>query len=99
MKILGISKLFAILYGVALAGVALWAWIDYFRNIGSTTEHLLPSMALALLTLPTSQLVGYVAPLFPWMEDRPLSLLILVNALGLVQAVIVWLFAKWLASD
>jgi hypothetical protein len=86
------------LYSIVFGSAALWAWISYFAYSNSTEEHLLPSIVLNIVTLPSSLLMEKLVVLNPWLLNSSVSLLSLVTTLGFFQVLLVWLLAKWSAK-
>lgn len=86
-------KIVAAIYAFLLGGVALWAWVSYFLYEGSTREHLLPGIALNIVTLPSSLLMEKVIEQIPWILNSPITMLAIVTGLGAIQVVLVWLIA------
>jgi hypothetical protein len=86
-------KIVAAIYSLILGGVALWAWGTYFLYEGSTREHLLPAIALNVVTLPSSLLVERIVGQVPWILSSPVALLSIVTGFGGIQVVLVWLIA------
>lgn len=86
-------KIVAAIYSLLLGGVALWAWVSYFLYEGSAREHLLPGIALNVVTLPSSLLVERMVGQLPWILSSPIAMLSIVTGLGGVQVVLVWLIA------
>lgn len=86
-------KIVAAIYSLALGGVALWAWGTYFLYENSTREHLLPAIALEVVTLPSSLLVERIVEWVPWILSSPIAMLSITTGLGGIQAVLVWLIA------
>lgn len=88
-------KLIAALYSLLFAGVALWTWATYFSYENSMREHLLPAIALNIVSLPSSLIVEKLAAMFPWILNSPIMLLSIVTGLGALQAIFLWVFAAW----
>jgi hypothetical protein len=88
-----VMKIAATIYSLLFSGTALWAWASYFLYQGSTGEHLLPAIALNVLTLPSSLLLERVVVQVPWILNSPVAMLSIVTGLGTIQALLVWLMA------
>lgn len=88
-----IMKVIAAIYSLVLGGVALWAWGAYFLYEGSTREHLLPGIALNVVTLPSSLLIERMVGQVPWILSSPVAMLLITTGLGGIQVVVVWLIA------
>lgn len=86
-------KIAAAIYSLLLGGFALWAWVTYFLYEGSTKEHLLPGIILALVTVPSSLLIEGIIGLIPWILNSPIAMLSMLTGLGGVQVALVWLIA------
>ena len=86
-------KIVAAIYSLALGGFALWAWVSYFLYEGSTREHLLPGIALNVVTLPSSLLVERMVGLMPWILSSPIVMLSIMTGFGGVQVMLVWSIA------
>lgn len=86
-------KIVAVIYSLVFGGAALWAWGSYFIYEGSTREHLLPGIALNVVTLPSSLLMERMVGLMPWILSSPIAMLSIVTGLGVVQVMLVWLIA------
>lgn len=87
-------KTFATLYSLVLACVSSWAWITHFLYRGSTEEHLLPAIALNVVTLPSSMLMDTLVVKVPWILSSPITMLSSVTILGLVQTGALWLLVR-----
>ena len=86
-------KIVAATYSLSFGGVSLWAWVSYFLYEGSTMEHLLPVIALNIVTLPSSLLVDRMVEQIPWILSSPITMLSIVTGFGGIQVVLVWLIA------
>ena len=84
-------KIVATIYSLLLGGVALWAWVANLLYEGSTREHLLPGIALNIVTLPSSLLAEKIAEQVPLILSSPIIMLSIVTGLGGIQVVLVWL--------
>lgn len=88
-----VMKIIAALYSLVLGLVALWAWGSYFIYEGSTREHLLPGIALNVVTMPSSLLIEKIAGQVPWILSSPVTMLSIVTVLGGIQVIVVWFVA------
>lgn len=86
-------KILATLYSLVLSGVSLWAWGTYFVFKGSTEEHLLPAIALYVVSLPSSFLMERLIGQVPWILNSVVTMLSIVTGLGAIQAIVMWLVA------
>ena len=84
----------AIAYAVLVAVVAAWAFYVDISMLHSQREHLLPDMALAFVTLPSSLTVGVLHDTWPGIFSRPLIQVVWVTLCGFAQAAALFLLPK-----
>lgn len=78
-------------YGAVVFLAALWAWYTEIDLRNSATEHLLPGILLALVTLPSSQSLGLIYGRWPAFFDAPFTQLAWLTACGAFQAAALYL--------
>jgi hypothetical protein len=83
-------RLVAFLYSFVFGGVTLWAWASYLANLNSPREHLLPSVALDLIGMPSSLILERLATWFPTFLSGSLLVMSVMSFCALLQVVMVW---------
>lgn len=91
-----VIRIFAVGYTaiVVLSAFSAWSMEIFFQH--EQTEHLLPAIIFAMVTAPLSLSGEKIYSLLPSVFLTPLVQLAFLTICGVVQAIILWLFAKLL---
>jgi hypothetical protein len=88
-------RMLALLYSMLLLGAASWALWTNASFLHSSTEHLLPDMAMTLLAFPTSLSLSWVYETWPQFFSRPLAQSAWLACCGLFQASILFFLSAF----
>ncbi len=88
-------RLLASLYSALLLGVTAWALLTDVALLHSPREHLLPDMAVALVTFPASLSLGWAYETWPPLFSRPFAPLAWLVGCGLLQASFLFLMSTF----
>jgi len=87
------ARMLALFYAVVVGLAAIWAWYTNVTLLHSVREHMLPSILLAAVSLPTSYTLDPLYKFSPTLFSAPLVQLTWLTVCGAFQAAVFYLLA------
>jgi hypothetical protein len=84
-----VATAYTVIVGLAVA----WAWYVDVSLMHSPREHLLPDIALSMVSFPASLSVGFMYDAWPATFSRPFAQLAWLTLCGVGQAVVLFVAA------
>lgn len=84
-----VAMAYAVIVGLAVA----WVWCVDVSLMHSPSEHLLPDIALSMVSFPASLSIGLMYDAWPATFSRPFAQLAWLTLCGVGQAVVLFLAA------
>jgi hypothetical protein len=88
-----ITRTLALLYAIAVGLAAAWAFYVEVTLLHHVREHMLPSLLLAFVSLPTSLTVRPLYEQFPTAFASPFVQLTWLTSCGAFQAAVLYYFS------
>ena len=98
MLLMKLAHPLATLYAGLVAASAGYAWVMDVRLLYATTEHLLPDLLLAAVTLPASLTGTWMFQAWPGLFSQPLVQTGWLTLCGAVQVTATFLIGRWMAG-